>query len=275
MLIKAKRDKFLNFFNKKYLFFVEDQEWNYPKGLEWYKKYFRHCKLNQIKGEFSPHYFNDPKAPYLIKKCFPKVKIIICLRDPVERLYSNYLHAKYRLIKKGIYLTFEDVIQKYPEFVAIGFYHQHIKNYLKYFSRENIKIIFQEKIKENNLKVIQEIYDFLEVDPNFVPDSLNKKINIIASKISPIRYNFLRFKIKLMNSHIKNKITPTLKKIKLNKLIIKTIINPLNKATFHLSKNKTTYKPMNPDTKKYLKNLYKPHNKKLEKLLSIKLNIWN
>ena len=54
-------------------------EWgggNYEKGMGWYETFFNHCPKDAIKGEFCTRYISDSDSPYLIKKHFPKVKII-------------------------------------------------------------------------------------------------------------------------------------------------------------------------------------------------------
>ncbi|MFX0073102.1 MAG: sulfotransferase domain-containing protein, partial [Candidatus Hermodarchaeota archaeon] len=73
--------KEINFFNKPY---------NYEKGLKYYYKFFSHCPKDKIKGEFTPSYMLSPMSADLIYKTFPQVKLIVCLRNPAERAYSDY-----------------------------------------------------------------------------------------------------------------------------------------------------------------------------------------
>ncbi len=82
-----------NFFSRYY---------NYKKGIKYYYSLFSHCSEDKIKGEFSPTYISSPQAPYLIYKHFPEVKLIACLRNPVDRAYSEY---NFRVrTKSGIYI---------------------------------------------------------------------------------------------------------------------------------------------------------------------------
>ena len=58
------------------------------------KKYldlFKNVKDEKAIGEASPTYLWDPKTPKLIHEIIPDAKIIISLRDPVERTFSHYL----------------------------------------------------------------------------------------------------------------------------------------------------------------------------------------
>ena len=62
----------------------------YDRGLDWYADYFRHCEGGIPVGELSPMYFASPPARERIARHLPECKIIVSLRDPVERAYSNY-----------------------------------------------------------------------------------------------------------------------------------------------------------------------------------------
>ena len=76
------------------------------------KKYialFKNAKDEKIIGESSTLYFFDPEAPNLIHKKIPHARILISLRDPIERLFSHYLLTK----KEGFAeKTFHEQIQK-------------------------------------------------------------------------------------------------------------------------------------------------------------------
>ena len=71
---------------------------NYDKGLTWYSKKFPSIRKGiEITGEASPYYIFHPHAVNRISKDFPNVKLIVLLRNPIERAYSHYCMA----IKKG------------------------------------------------------------------------------------------------------------------------------------------------------------------------------
>ena len=64
----------------------------YQFGVEWYQQFFplekdRHGKLV---GEASPYYIFHPLAAQRIKQDLPSIKIIILLRNPIVRAYSNF-----------------------------------------------------------------------------------------------------------------------------------------------------------------------------------------
>lgn len=75
--------------SKKEIHFFDRPE-NYKKGLEYYKAFFNNCSHDKVKGEYTPRYIFSKDAPELIYKNFLDVKIIACLRNPVDRAASHY-----------------------------------------------------------------------------------------------------------------------------------------------------------------------------------------
>lgn len=90
---------------------------NYTRGLRWYRSHFplqaggRHLArpgiTSAIAGEASPYYLFHPLAAERLARDFPDVRIILVLRDPVERAYS---HWKERTHHGGETLTFEEAL---------------------------------------------------------------------------------------------------------------------------------------------------------------------
>lgn len=67
---------------------------NYNKGTRWYETKFDGCREKQLCGEITPYYLYHPLAAIRMKKTVPNAKLIILLRDPVERAISQYFHSK-------------------------------------------------------------------------------------------------------------------------------------------------------------------------------------
>lgn len=148
----------------------------YNRGLDYLKQQFNHCAPHTIKGEWSVDYLYSEDAARRIRKNFPDAKILICLRDPVERAHNHFLFQKQNS-NIGFYLNLRNVLRadaKYG-FFERGFYAKYIKKYLEIFPKENVRIMFYEDIIEKPLELIQSLYEFLGVDKNFVPSNLNRK----------------------------------------------------------------------------------------------------
>ena len=176
------RPKEIHFFNKDHGFESKQQEWQYPKGMDTYWAHFSHCAASSMKGEFSAKYLYDKEAPVLIKKHFPEVKIIVCMRDPADRTFSHYHHVRSR--EDDFDYTLEQAIERYPELLGKSKYHGQLTHYLKLFPKEQFLFLVYEDSKKEPLEYIQGIFTFLGVDDTFVPNSVNTKFNTAEQRYS-------------------------------------------------------------------------------------------
>ncbi|MEO0913269.1 MAG: sulfotransferase, partial [Pseudomonadota bacterium] len=62
----------------------------FDRGHAWYEAHFPEGTAHRF--EISPSYFHDPRAPERLAAYAPEAKILVLLRDPVERAFSNHLH---------------------------------------------------------------------------------------------------------------------------------------------------------------------------------------
>ncbi len=111
----------------------------------------------------------DPDSPGAIHAKNPNAKIIMILRNPNERLISDYLYQiKYALdilpfeevVKAGIRSLSKDI----HSIVKTGMYSQHIGNYYGKFDKKQIKIIIFEEFIKDTKKTVREVLEFLEID---------------------------------------------------------------------------------------------------------------
>jgi hypothetical protein len=135
---------------------------NWDKGLNWYKNYFDNNV--KIKGEASPSYTDYPlikDVPERIYKTLPNVKLLYVLRNPIKRIISQYRHALYyNWISKN--LDFEEAIIYRPQLIDTGKYYFQIKQYLRFFDKNQIKIICIEEINEPGF--FESVYEFLNIN---------------------------------------------------------------------------------------------------------------
>ncbi|TFG24461.1 MAG: hypothetical protein EU529_04170 [Promethearchaeota archaeon] len=249
---------------------------NYKKGLRYYYKFFSHCSKNKIKGEITPSYIYSYYTPFLIKKNFPNVKILVCLRDPIERAYSHY---KYNIEMKGkfsIYKNLKETIKYDKEIIDRGLYYQQLKNYYNLFPKEQILVMFYKDLKKNPKEFIKKIYKFLEVDdPNYIPRIINKRIRKTGNKVVRLKVPFLSLIINKSYS-VLNKIT-LLKTFIENSRIMSYLleISDLNREiTFTKNLKDPFLFPLNNEIRKHLNQFYEDDIQKLEKLLDKDLSFW-
>jgi hypothetical protein len=165
----------------------------YEKGSSWYKANFplkiQKSLLKRKSGKIPlvgetinlPYY----EIPERVHKLIPNPKIIVILRDPIDRAYASYSS----LVKKGIeLLTFEeavlkkidrwaDVNQKLTEnqiegleekistYLSNSIYVYDIKNWIKYFPKEKMLFLKSEDLFEKPLETVNNTLEFLGLEP--------------------------------------------------------------------------------------------------------------
>lgn len=67
---------------------------HYAKGEAWYKTHFEEAGAKQLCGEITPYYLFHPEAHKRISQLLPQAKLIVLLRDPIDRALSQYFHSK-------------------------------------------------------------------------------------------------------------------------------------------------------------------------------------
>lgn len=160
---------------KELHFFSRERNWS--RGCEWYEQQFAACDTAKVKGEFSTSYLYDPESADRIQHAYPMVKLIACLRNPVDRAVSNYVND----IKAGSVppsIPFTAALAEHPEYLQQGRYAAQLQRYLARFSADRILLLVYEDIRRDPLLFMQSIYRFLGVDPSFRPSHLNSQVNV-------------------------------------------------------------------------------------------------
>jgi len=191
---------------------------NYELGINWYKSMFptkfKRKKIESktgicITGEDTPFYFWDKKAIERIKKEIPKIKLIVLLRNPIDRAYSNY-HLGVRSGSES--LSFEDSIKKEislleknndvesdgiekflrpRSYIAKGFYYNQIKNWFEVFSKDQILVLNTENLAKNPHQTLEQVFNFLSLPNEQIKNLQNRKVENYQ-KMSEDTRQFLR-----------------------------------------------------------------------------------
>lgn len=148
--------------------------------IEAYRGLFDGVTDERAIGEASPNYLYSATAPRLIHTHLPDVRLLVLLRNPVERAYSHFLHlvrsGREPLRDFGAALDAEDerVARGWEwswHYTRMGFYHTHLTRYLDVFDREQLTIRLFEDFKADPVAFSQEIFRVLGIDDAFVPDT--------------------------------------------------------------------------------------------------------
>jgi hypothetical protein len=160
-----------------------------------YLKLFQNVNGEKAIGEASVCYLWSTTAAQNIASTVPHAKIIMILRDPVERAFSQYKQAvasglegrSFRdLVDTNLHRKSDKFDLLYP-FLEFGLYHEQVKRYMELFSRENLRIYLYEDFRRASAETLSDIFRFLEVDPQFAPDTSERHLRSqVATHIWPI-----------------------------------------------------------------------------------------
>ena len=209
-----------------------------------------------IIGEASVSYLFYPDVPERIKLYNENSKIIIMLRNPIERAFSHYL-MDYRLGLTSN--SFEEEFDKketlnFQQYFLLGNYFHQVKRYLNIFGKENVHIIWYSDFKENTANELNKVISFLGLNTDFKLDF--KKIH---NSFSMPKNNFIRkvYSIVWLRKTL-SFLFPA------NFLIyIKTVLF-----------NKDNKPKLSDRIRELLHKYYLPDIERLEKLLSVNLSQW-
>ena len=237
-----------------------------PGGIvsnwEDYLKLFKNVAGEKAIGEASVCYLWSPTAANNIRARIPEAKILMILRDPAERAFSQYMqYAANGLVRR----SFREQIERsarntlhefnplYP-FLEYGQYYPQVKTYLNLFPRANVRICLYQDAWSDPAQFLKSIFEFLEVDPEFKADVSRRSLQARTPRALTGQY-VLR----------KSRITPRLKT-----LLPKTVREGVRRTLF-----KSNASPrMDALDRKYLCDYYREDVEKLSSLLDRDLGAW-
>jgi Sulfotransferase domain len=154
----------------------------YERGLEWYFTFFKPAARDaKAVGELSHDYLFSAAVADRIARDLPGVRLLTCLRNPVERTFSHYLY----LLRSGHpALPFDEALDAYPELINNSLYHRHLSVYFERFQREHIQVLFFDDLKRDSTAFAMQVFDFLGVErrPDLVPGQVVRAATYARSR---------------------------------------------------------------------------------------------
>lgn len=147
---------------------------NFDKGLEWYKTFFDGCREARARGEISNRYIFDPLVARRIKATISDCRILICMRNPYERIQSVY---SFKLREGALDCSFEEALIKMPELIEENRYYSLLNPYYEIFGHENVFLLFFDEITAKPRELCKELFRFIGADDEFIPLVAEKKVN--------------------------------------------------------------------------------------------------
>jgi hypothetical protein len=213
-------------------------------------------------GEASHWYLYHPDAPANIQQYVPDAKLVVMLRNPVERAYSEFLH--FVRDDDEPLSDFADALAAEPErieanwalgrYVDRGRYDEQLQRYVDRFPREQLRVYLYDDFADDPSAVFRDLFSFLEVDPSFTPEE--RRVNASGVPNSRVLHAALT-----AAKPVRDVIVP---------LLPDAVVDWVNAL-----KNQNLEKPeMDPAVRRDLVDTFRPHVRRLESLLDRDLSHW-
>lgn len=226
------------------------------RTMESYRSLFSSVKDEIAIGEASPEYLNSSIAAHKIHNTIPHAKIVVSLRNPVDRAYSQYLmeHRNGRVggsFKEAFYKR----LNKNSYSRQSVLYYDNLKRYVDLFGINHVKVILFDDLKSNSSHVIKDLYQFLHVDDSFSPDLSHKHNKGGVPK------NRLMHKV-LSNRHIRRRLKP----------LFPSSLRKIGRKIKDM--NLESAPKLTPDVREELLDVFRDDVLRLQDLIKRDLSIW-
>lgn len=227
----------------------------YEQGPQWYASLFDPAPAGRIVGEKSADYLAHPMAAARMASMMPNARLIVQLRDPVQRAYSDYC----MLFRRGTvggdprkYLEGENAAQS--RFLTGGLYGAHLARFLLHYPRSQIQVILYESLRHSSEQVIADTCHHIGVRVHIRPEEVGRRNNDSKAEMLPLR---LRNMLKPMR--------PLLDPLRGNPLLSRmraSLAAPVR------------YPPLTNELKQMLRRYYREDTLMLQEILQQNLDQW-
>ena len=253
-------------------FFSNDVAWE--GGVDTYiANHFAEAAAFPVRAEATPHYLFYEKAARRIAEVLPRThqRFLVVLRDPVERAYSLY----WNMVHEGHEtLSFEAALEAEPgrqgteaieriggirwQYFASGLYASQIERWLQFFPTDAFMFVLTEDLRGNRMQVVNRIFSLLGLEPLDRIEAVRS--NKAALPRSRLLQRFLRH--------------PNRARTTLGKLLPSRLKLSVAGSLLRINRRPFEYPPMNPDTKKALRERFAPDVERLQTLIRRDLSAW-
>ncbi len=167
-----------------------------------------------LSGEATVDYLFYPEVPARMRKILPDVKLIVILRNPIDRAYSHYHHNISR--KNNELLSFEKAIEleekrwlkermanqglevftqhyHHNSYLARGIYADQLENWFNHYPREQFLILTTQDFRKNPHRTLNQIFEFLEVSPFHVDNLKDLNVKDYEEMNTDTRYHLIEY----------------------------------------------------------------------------------
>lgn len=229
---------------------------HFDRGWSWYSEHFAEATTEKVIGEISHSYLYSQTACERIAAMNPNIKLMVCLRDPVDRAFSMYLDG----IRNGKWTgTFQERCEDTREIVEEGCYATYLLPYLERFPREQIHVALFDELRQTPDQYAKRVFEALEISP--LPLQPKQLTKVMPASLP--RNQWLCNTAKRMSKTCQEFGWKKLRgRVKRSRLIRNLLYRQLDEA------EKTQ---MAPDAREALKDRFQPEIERLDELLGTQL----
>lgn len=230
---------------------------NHARGIAWYRSLFAAARPDQATGEKTADYLADSYACDLIYTTMGAIRIIIVLRDPVERTYSHFWHARHTLPAQ---YSFSKLVTDGHDIgdsriLSASFYNEAVQRYINTFGHENVCAVILDDLLVDPTLELKRICTFLGIEADQDFPLKHKRVNRGTS--SAVARFLLRGATRLHSA------APSLYAYTRDSLLGKyarAFIGKRRGTRQYASDNRhnwaSTYPPMSPGDRRHLQNVF-------------------
>lgn len=166
-----------------------------------YLKLFQNVNGEKAIGEASVCYLWSRTAARNIASATSHAKIIMVLRNPVDRAFSQYKQAvanglvgsSFREQVRTALHRKTTKLELLNPFLEFGLYHDQVKRFMELFPLENLRIYLYEEYRQALTETLADVFRFLEVDPQFFPDISEKHLQTGMPRLVWVRHKLKQY----------------------------------------------------------------------------------
>jgi hypothetical protein len=147
---------------------------HHDRGPAWYEGFFpprEEASRYAAIGEISPQYLYCEECPGRISELVPAAKLIVMLRHPVDRAYSQFGFVMQRRDFRG---SFEEFVASRPRALEMGYYSRYLTTYRRHVEKSRIlPVVFEDAVSEGS-SVRTELAGFLGISEELFPEATER-----------------------------------------------------------------------------------------------------
>lgn len=228
----------------------------YHLGEEHYRSWFEPAPRGaSLVGEKSADYLSDPEVPRRLAAMLPDARLVVQLRDPVERAYSHYkMFFRRGLVSASPEQYLRSPDNAFPQFLLDGLYGRHIRNWQAHFDKRQILAFRYEDVGTDAERIVGRVSRHIGAETVFDPAAASQRENDSRARILPLPVRNLLGPLKQSAKPFRGR--------------------PWFEGARSLLAKEIAYPPLPDDLRRHLAEFYREDIALAESLLELDLSGW-